>query len=106
MHVWALGLSCEFSGCRVRAPAARSGGAALAEVELSEVEIGRSRASSKSITPGFDNPPPDKATLTGLLDVNGGGAALPSVRMFCGRPSQYLWEVESHKVKEESIAMF
>ena len=30
--------------------------------------------------------------MRGLLDVEGGGAALPFVRMFFGSPSEYLWE--------------
>ena len=33
-----------------------------------------------------------EAMLDGLLQVDGGGAALPFVRLFYGRPSQYLWE--------------
>ena len=33
-----------------------------------------------------------EAMLEGLTRVDGGSAALPFVRLFCGRPSQYLWE--------------
>ena len=33
-----------------------------------------------------------EATLRGLTRVDGGGAALPFVRMFYGSPSEYLWE--------------
>ena len=33
-----------------------------------------------------------KATLNGLLHVDGGGAVLPFARLFYGRPSQYFWE--------------
>ena len=30
--------------------------------------------------------------MRGLLDVEGGGAALPLIKMFCGSPLEYLWE--------------
>ena len=33
-----------------------------------------------------------EAMLDGLLQVDGGGAALPFVRLFYDRPSQHLWE--------------
>ena len=33
-----------------------------------------------------------EAMLEGLMRVDGGSAALPFVRLFYGRPSQYLWE--------------
>ena len=33
-----------------------------------------------------------ESMLTGLLEVEGGGAALPFVRMFYGSPSEDLWE--------------
>ena len=33
-----------------------------------------------------------ESMLRGLLEVEGGGAALPSVRMFYASPSEYLWE--------------
>ena len=39
-----------------------------------------------------------EALLTGLLNVDGGGAALPFVRMFYGRPSEYLREDDSGTV--------
>ena len=32
--------------------------------------------------------------LRGLTRVDGGGAPLPFARMFCGSPSEYLWEDE------------
>ena len=35
-----------------------------------------------------------EAMLRGLTRVDGGGAALPFVRMFYGSPSEYLWEDE------------
>ena len=33
-----------------------------------------------------------ESMMRGLLDVEGGGDALPFVRMFHGSPSEYLWE--------------
>ena len=33
-----------------------------------------------------------ESMMRGLLDVEGGGTALPFVRMFYGSPSEYLWE--------------
>ena len=39
-----------------------------------------------------------KAMLQGLSNVEGGRAALPFVSMFCGAPSQYLWEDDSGTV--------
>ena len=33
-----------------------------------------------------------ESMMRGLLEVEGGGAALPFVRMFYGSPSEYLWE--------------
>ena len=38
--------------------------------------------------------------LRGLLEVEGGGA----IRMFCGSPSEYLWEVDegtAHRIPQE-----
>ena len=39
-----------------------------------------------------------EAMLRGLLGVADGEKALPFVRLFCGRPSQYLWEDDSGNV--------
>ena len=36
-----------------------------------------------------------RAMLSGLSRVDGGSASFPSVRMFYGSPSEYLWEDES-----------
>ena len=33
-----------------------------------------------------------ESMMRGLLDVEGGGVALPFIRMFYGSPSEYLWE--------------
>ena len=38
------------------------------------------------------------AMLEGLRQVRGGSAAVPFARLFCGRPSEYLWEDASGEV--------
>ena len=38
--------------------------------------------------------------MSGLLRMDGGGAVLPFVRQFYGRPSSYLWDDEDGQVHE------
>ena len=40
------------------------------------------------------------AMMSGLLRMDGGGAVLPFVRQFYGRPSSYLWDDEDGQVHE------